>query len=110
MNKKRRAKVRDAMKFAYNMYENYAMGHDELKPVSGNYKDWVSGGMAMTIVDSLDTLYIMGLKDEWDRAIKYIKNKLPKFNTIPSTVSVFETNIRNMRHSMIYVTVNITLF
>jgi mannosyl-oligosaccharide alpha-1,2-mannosidase len=93
-NKKRRLAVREAMKFAYGNYERYAMGRDELKPVSGSYKDWVHGGMAMTVVDSLDTLFIMGLKDEFSRARDYIANKLPRFNSIPSTVSVFETNIR----------------
>jgi mannosyl-oligosaccharide alpha-1,2-mannosidase len=94
VNKQRRTKVREAMKFAYNMYEKYANGHDELKPVSATYKDWVQGGMAMTIVDALDTLYIMGLKDEFKRGRDYIANKLPAFNSIHSTVSVFETNIR----------------
>jgi len=94
VNKQRRAKVREAMMHAYHNYEKYAMGRDELKPVSGGYKDWVHGGMAMTIVDALDTLYIMGMKDEFKRGRDYIANKLPAFNSIPSTVSVFETNIR----------------
>jgi mannosyl-oligosaccharide alpha-1,2-mannosidase len=92
-NKERRTRVREAIKFAYGNYEKYAMGADELKPVSGSAKNWVEGGMAMTIVDSLDTLYIAGLSDEFERATKYIKTMKP-FNQIHSTVSVFETNIR----------------
>jgi len=92
-NKKRREGVRNAIKFAYNMYEKYAMGHDELQPISRSYKDWVPGGLAMTIVDSLDTLYIAGLTDEYNRAIEYIKTMKP-FNQTKAYISVFETNIR----------------
>ena len=94
INKQRRLAVIEAMKHAYHNYEKYAMGRDELRPVSRSYKDWVSGGMAMTLVDSLDTLYIMGLKDEFNRALTYTKTKMPTFSTIRSTVSVFETVIR----------------
>ena len=47
--------------FAWNNYKKYAWGKDELRPVSGRGNDWF--GVGLTIVDSLDTLYIMGLKD-----------------------------------------------
>lgn len=46
-----------------------------------------------TIVDSLDTLYIMGLKDEFEKAVSYVRNELD-LNNIDSEVSVFEMNIR----------------
>lgn len=48
------------------MYEKYAMGQDELKPLTLEGKT-VFGDMAATLVDSLDTLWMMGLKPEFDR-------------------------------------------
>ena len=54
-------KIVDAFKHAWNAYKTYAWGHDELKPVSKSWNDWF--GIGLTIVDSLDTMYIMGLKD-----------------------------------------------
>ena len=52
-------------------YKKYAWGHDELRPVTGNYKDnW--GGMGMTLIDSLDTLYLMGLIDEYNEAKEWV--------------------------------------
>ena len=46
---------------AWNAYKRYAWGHDELKPVSHGWQEWF--GIGLTIVDSLDTMWIMGLKD-----------------------------------------------
>lgn len=53
--------VVDAFKFAWKGYKDHAWGHDNLKPVSGMPYDWFSLGL--TIVDALDTAYIMGLQD-----------------------------------------------
>jgi len=39
----------------------YAWGRDELKPVSRGWIDYM--GVGLTILDSLDTLYIMGLNE-----------------------------------------------
>lgn len=57
----RQKAVHDAFKHAWRGYRQYAWGHDNLKPVSGTFHDWF--GLGLTIVDSLDTLYIMGLTD-----------------------------------------------
>ncbi len=46
---------------AWNAYKKYAWGHDELKPVSHGWQEWF--GIGLTIVDSLDTMWIMGLKE-----------------------------------------------
>jgi len=45
---------------AWNGYRTFAWAHDELKPVSKGWVDWM--GVGLTIIDSLDTMYIMGLK------------------------------------------------
>ena len=56
----RQEKVVDAFLHAWKGYKDYAWGHDHLKPISKTYNDWFHLGL--TIIDSLDTLYIMGLK------------------------------------------------
>ena len=54
--------------FAWNSYKKYAWGENELKPVSKRgHLAGIFGkanNLGATIVDSLDTLYIMGLMDE----------------------------------------------
>jgi hypothetical protein len=50
-----------ALKHAWEGYTSKAWGTDELKPQSGGgQNNW--GGVGMTLVDSLDTLWIMGMK------------------------------------------------
>ncbi|TKC43817.1 hypothetical protein EI555_012224, partial [Monodon monoceros] len=51
-----------------------------------------SSQMGATIVDALDTLYIMGLHDEFRDGQKWIENNLDF--SVNSEVSVFEVNIR----------------
>jgi len=62
----RRIYVKQAMQHAWSGYEQYAMGMDELSPQSGRGKN-VWGGQGITLVDSLDTLWLMGMKDEFYR-------------------------------------------
>ncbi|KAD2394000.1 hypothetical protein E3N88_40977 [Mikania micrantha] len=87
----RREKVKDAMVHAWTSYEKYAWGHDELQPQSKNGVDSF-GGLGATIIDSLDTLYIMGLDEQFQRAKEWVANSLD-FNK-SYDASVFETTIR----------------
>ncbi|KAG1364145.1 mannosyl-oligosaccharide 1,2-alpha-mannosidase MNS1 [Cocos nucifera] len=91
VNKERREKVKEAMLHAWNSYEKYAWGQDELQPQSKNGVNNF-GGLGATLVDSLDTLYIMGLEDEFQRAREWVANSL-NFNK-DYVASVFETTIR----------------
>lgn len=50
-----------AFKHAWSAYKKYAWGHDELHPISKTATEWF--GTGLTLVDSLDTMVIMGLKD-----------------------------------------------
>lgn len=50
-----------AFKHSWNGYKKYAWGHDNVKPISKKYHEWF--GLGLTIVDSLDTMYIMGLNE-----------------------------------------------
>lgn len=56
----RQKAVVDEFLHAWNGYRKYAWAHDELKPVTKGWIDWM--GVGLTIIDSLDTMYIMGLK------------------------------------------------
>ncbi|KAM6561884.1 hypothetical protein CsatB_021882 [Cannabis sativa] len=87
----RREKVKDAMLHAWNSYVKYAWGQDELQPQS---KSGVNsfGGLGATLVDSLDTLYIMGLHEQFQKAREWVANSLD-FNK-NYEASVFETTIR----------------
>lgn len=55
----RQKSVVDAFLHAWKGYKTYAWGHDHLKPISQTSNDWFHLGL--TIIDSLDTMYIMGL-------------------------------------------------
>ncbi|XP_047332909.1 mannosyl-oligosaccharide 1,2-alpha-mannosidase MNS1-like isoform X2 [Impatiens glandulifera] len=87
----RREKVKSAMRHAWSSYEKYAWGHDELQPQTKTGVDSF-GGLGATLIDSLDTLYIMGLDEEFQRAREWVANTLD-FNK-NYDASVFETTIR----------------
>lgn len=53
--------VRDAFRHAWKGYKDSAWGHDELKPISKSFGEWF--GLGLTLIDSLDTMWIMGLKE-----------------------------------------------
>ena len=74
------------MKHAWSNYEKYAWGSNELKPVSKkahNNSVFGSAALGATIVDGMDTLYIMGLHDEFKRGRDWV-DKL-KFDFVSRT-------------------------
>lgn len=77
---------------AWNGYKKYAWGHDDLKPLSKTYKDWYGQTLLMTPVDSLDTLILLGFKQEADSTRKYIVDNLSFDKDI--YVQNFEITIR----------------
>ncbi|KAJ2777628.1 hypothetical protein GGI15_004439 [Coemansia interrupta] len=94
-DKERRTAVRSAMRHAWEGYHQYAFGHDELLPVSNKSNDkW--GGWGVTLIDALDTLYIMELYDEFDQGVTHAVNvdfaKAKKGYTTP----FFEMIIRSL--------------
>lgn len=92
--KSRRLFVKRAMQFAWEGYEKVAFGNDEILPQSGQGSNgW--GGMGVTLVDSLDTLWLMGLRDEFSRARDWVRDHLD-YSKIHQQVSVFETTIRDL--------------
>ena len=86
------AKVKADFLFSWRAYEKYAWGHDELRPVSKTYRDWYGESLCMTPVDALDTMLIMGLDDEAEKAKTLIVEKLSFDKDL--NVKVFEVTIR----------------
>ncbi|MBN3303271.1 mannosyl-oligosaccharide 1,2-alpha-mannosidase IA isoform X1 [Amia ocellicauda] len=92
--RERRAKIKEMMKFAWDSYKRYAWGSNELKPASkqGHSSNLFGNIQGATIVDSLDTLYIMEMHEEFEAATEWVEKNLD-FN-VNAEVSVFEVNIR----------------
>ncbi|OQR85650.1 mannosyl-oligosaccharide alpha-1,2-mannosidase [Thraustotheca clavata] len=94
----RREAIKGAMKHAWSGYETYAFGADEVGPVSGTRRQNVWGGIGVTLVDALDTLYIMEMKAEFQRARDWVANELDfkHLGVDGGTISVFEVTIREL--------------
>ncbi|KAL6693833.1 glycoside hydrolase family 47 protein [Trichoderma pleuroticola] len=88
----RQLAVKDVFAKCWASYKEHAWTADELAPVSGGKKN-PFGGWAATLVDSLDTLWIMGMKPEFDAAVA-AAHAIDFTKTALDEVNVFETNIR----------------
>ncbi|KAK0619160.1 glycoside hydrolase [Immersiella caudata] len=88
----RQQRVKDTFLRCWSSYRSHAWLSDELRPVSGGKRN-PFGGWGATLVDSLDTLWIMGLRAEFNEAVEALGN-ISFDSTRLREVSVFETNIR----------------
>lgn len=86
----RQSAVVDAFKHAWKGYKSYAWGRDELRPISKDHSTWFDLGL--TLIDSLDTMYIMDLKKEFNEAKAWVKSFM-KFDK-DRYVNLFEVTIR----------------
>lgn len=84
--------VRREFLHAWNGYKKYAWGNDDLKPLSKSFHNWYAEPLLMTPVDALDTMYLIGLKDEGDKTREYIVKNLDFDKDI--YVQNFEITIR----------------
>ena len=87
--------VRDQMAWAWGNYRERCFGADQIRPVSGSAAPFFFPNgppLGLTIVEALDTLYVMGLDGELDAGIRWIVDNL-HFD-IDGEVQVFETGIR----------------
>jgi mannosyl-oligosaccharide alpha-1,2-mannosidase len=91
MRKRRQAAVKTTMERSWKAYKDHAWKQDELLPVSGGSKT-TFGGWGATLVDSLDTLWIMGLKDEFNEAVQAVTEI--DFAPGAGELNMFETTIR----------------
>ncbi|TFB01396.1 putative mannosyl-oligosaccharide alpha-1,2-mannosidase [Trichoderma ghanense] len=89
---KRLVAVKKVFQRAWQAYKTFAWKQDALLPISGGAREQFSG-WAATLVDSLDTLWIMGLRDDFDEAVAAVAG-IDFGSSTSSRVNVFETNIR----------------
>lgn len=89
----RQQKVREAFIHAWSGYRHYAIGFDELMPVSKRGVDGL-GGLGATVVDALDTAMIMGVDEVVDEAGSWIEKHLSQRIDKKGQVNLFETTIR----------------
>uniref|UniRef100_A0A8C7ID22 alpha-1,2-Mannosidase n=1 Tax=Oncorhynchus kisutch TaxID=8019 RepID=A0A8C7ID22_ONCKI len=101
---KMKGMAKDMFYFGYDNYMKYAFPEDELNPIDCqgrgpdvlnpsniNIND-VLGNYSLTLIDTLDTLLVLGNVSEFHRAVKLVIDTV-SFDK-DSTVQVFEANIR----------------
>ncbi len=114
-NEEQKAIVK-ALKHSWSAYRTYAWGSDHLKPITKSKDNWF--GVGLTLLDSLDTLVMMGLEEglhfssfimkfvfntnykfnvEFNEALNWIKSDL-RFD-IYRDVNCFEMTIRALGNS-----------
>ncbi|KAK8200911.1 hypothetical protein M8818_006229 [Zalaria obscura] len=84
--------VKDAFSRCWSSYMRHAWMADELAPLSGGMLN-VFGGWAATLVDSLDTLWIMDMKTEFEDAVTAAVS-IDFSGSSSDEINVFETTIR----------------
>ncbi|XP_059850460.1 endoplasmic reticulum mannosyl-oligosaccharide 1,2-alpha-mannosidase-like isoform X1 [Hypanus sabinus] len=89
INEQQKAVI-EAFQHAWKGYKQYAWGHDELKPISKSYSEWF--GLGLTLIDALDTMWILGLKQEFEEARNWVITELNLGKSVD--VNLFETTIR----------------
>ncbi|XP_028433183.1 mannosidase, alpha, class 1B, member 1b isoform X1 [Perca flavescens] len=85
-----REAVQEAFRHAWKGYKDFAWGHDELRPLSKSYSEWF--GLGLTLIDSLDTMWILGLKEEFEEAKTWVATELTFNKNVD--VNLFESTIR----------------
>ncbi|KAK7464335.1 mannosyl-oligosaccharide alpha-1,2-mannosidase [Stygiomarasmius scandens] len=90
----KRDAVVEAFKHAWRAYERDAMGDDEYHAMSKKGTNLTeAGGIGYTVIDSIDTMLIMGLEEDYQRARQWVETKLSfekdgVFNTFETTIRV----------------------
>lgn len=84
--------IKGVFKRSWDGYREHAWLQDELSPESGKFRNPFASWGA-TLVDALDTLWIMGMKTEFEEAVKAVDEI--DFTTTPRPdIPLFETTIR----------------
>ncbi|XP_075934225.1 mannosidase, alpha, class 1B, member 1b isoform X2 [Anarhichas minor] len=82
--------VQEAFLHSWKGYKDFAWGHDELRPLSKSYSEWF--GLGLTLIDALDTMWILGLKKEFEEAKSWVATELTFNKNVD--VNLFESTIR----------------
>ena len=87
----KRAAVVGAFRHAWKGYEDFSWGRDTLKPITKTGEDWF--GLGLTLIDGLDTMWLMGMQEEFARSRAWVATHLEPSRT-KKPVNLFETTIR----------------
>jgi len=61
------------MNHVWGAYKKYAWGDDILLPIAKRGKQWWKNQKSgLTIIDSLDTLWLMGMREEFNEGVEYV--------------------------------------
>jgi len=82
--------IRKMMSWAWEGYRKHAFGADILRPISQTREEWFR--MGGTIIDAIDTLWIMGMKTEYEQARDWVRDSLDV--KVDAYEQLFETVIR----------------
>lgn len=86
--------MRDEFLHAWGGYKRFAWGFDEVRPVSGTPKNFFipDHSFGLSIIEALDTLYVMELDRELEECLKWLRSHLD-FD-VDGKVQMFEAVIR----------------
>lgn len=90
--RRRLAAVKESFVHSWAGYKSHAWLKDEVIPIKGGSRN-TFGGWAATLVDSLDTIWIMGLFEDFEQAVNAL-DELDFTYTDDKDINVFETTIR----------------
>lgn len=85
-------KIKKTFAFSWEGYRKNAWMQDELSPVSGNSRNPFCG-WAATLVDSLDSLWMLGMKKDFQEAVEAVGN-IDFTVSIRNDLPLFEVTIR----------------
>jgi len=86
--------VKAEMRWAWRNYRERAWCKDQIRPISCGSESFPlkNHHLGLSLIEALDTLWIMGLDEEFDEGVQWVKANL-SFD-VDGEVSVFETSIR----------------
>lgn len=88
----RRRAVEEVFQHAWSGYKTQAWLKDEVAPISGGSRNSF-GGLAATLVDALDSLWILGLREDFEEAVNAVA-QIDFSRSEEKVVNVFEYTIR----------------
>src|SRR5215469_6635129 len=86
--------VRAEFLHAWEGYKRFAWGYDEVKPISGTGSNFFvpTHSFGLSIIEALDTLYVMELDDELHACVEWLRTHVD-FD-VNGDVQMFEAVIR----------------
>lgn len=90
----RQSAVKQVFWRCWKSYKSKAWQADELAPISGTPRNGL-GGWGTTIFDNLDTLWIMGMKDEFENAATAV-SQMSLADTSSPDINTHEVNVHHL--------------